>query len=134
MTIPENNAAIRAATSAAADSIANRTTALQKPAPKIKPSERPGYSAAKAEYTTKRDKLEKTTQDFEAVFVGMMLKQMRKSVAGQNALFGNSPESKMYQDMLDDATAQHMSKVGTFGLAKVLFKTMSPALPPDPDK
>ena len=82
----------------------------------------------------KRDKLEKTTQDFEAVFVGMMLKQMRKSVAGQNALFGNSPESKMYQDMLDDATAQHMSKVGTFGLAKVLFKTMSPTLPPDPDK
>ena len=68
------------------------------------------------------------------MFIGMMLKQMRKSIAGQNALFGNSSESKIYQDMADDATAQKMSKVGTFGLARVMFKSMVRALPPDPDK
>ncbi len=44
------------------------------------------------EYNRKKDKLKQTTQDFEAIFLGMMLKQMRKSVAGQDALFGKSHE------------------------------------------
>lgn len=95
---------------------------------------RTAYAAAKKDYAKKSDKLQKTTQDFEAVFIGMMLKQMRKSVAGQNALFGSSSEAKIYQDMMDDATAQRMSKTGTFGLSKVLFNTMSKTLPPNPDK
>ena len=92
------------------------------------------HKAAKADYSAKADKLKKTTQDFEAVFLGMMLKQMRKSIAGENALFGNSHEAKMYQDMMDDATAKHISKAGTFGLAKLLYKTMERTLPVNPDK
>jgi flagellar protein FlgJ len=92
------------------------------------------HDAAKAEYEAKKDKLKKTTQDFEAVFLGMMLKQMRKSIAGENALFGNSHEAKMYQDMMDDSTAKHLSKAGTFGLSNLLYKTMERSLPTDPDK
>ena len=42
----------------------------------------------------------------------MMLKQMRKSMAGENALFGKSQEAKVYQDMMDDSLAQQMSKTG----------------------
>ena len=95
---------------------------------------RPGYVEAKAEYARQHDRLQKTTQDFEAVFVGMMLKQMRKSIGGKNELFGNSPEAKTYQDMADDATAKQMSQVGTFGLARVMFKSMSHTLPPNPDE
>ncbi len=94
---------------------------------------KPGYAEAKAEYAKQHDRLEKTTQDFEAVFIGMMLKQMRKSIAGKNELFGSSSEAKTYQDMSDDATAKQMSKVGTFGLARVMFKSMSRTLPPNPD-
>ena len=95
---------------------------------------RAAHAAAKTEYAKKSDKLQKTTQDFEAVFIGLMLKQMRKSVSGENALLGSSSEAKIYQDMMDDATAQRMSKTGTFGLAKVLLKTLSKTLPHDPDK
>jgi flagellar protein FlgJ len=133
MTFIENSTGIRAAVPIANPG-ENRNSVVQNSSPKIQNPKDAGYVTAKAEYATKRAKLAKTTQDFEAVFVGMMLKQMRKSMAGQNALFGNSSESKMYQDMMDDATAKHMSQVGTFGLAKMLFKTMSPTLPPDPDK
>lgn len=95
---------------------------------------KPGYIEAKAEYAKQHDRLQKTTQDFESVFIGMMLKQMRKSIAGKNELFGSSSEAKTYQDMSDDATAKQMSKVGTFGLARVMFKSMSRTLPPNPDE
>src|SRR5262249_16847863 len=61
-----------------------------------------------------RSRLKRATQEFEAVFVGLMLKQMRKSMANSNALFGNNNESKMYQDMTDDAIAQQISKTGSF--------------------
>lgn len=76
-----------------------------------------------------RDRLKKATQEFEGVFIGMMLKQMRKSMTGGNALFGKSSESKMYQDMMDDATATQMSKTGTFGLAKKLYASLEHTLP-----
>ncbi|HLK57573.1 MAG TPA: rod-binding protein [Chthonomonadaceae bacterium] len=79
-----------------------------------------------------RAKLKKATQDFESVFVGMMLKQMRKSMTGSNALFGNSADAKLYQEMMDDTTAQQLSKTGAFGLAKILYKTMEHMLPADP--
>ena len=86
-------------------------------------------TAPMSEATRERERLKKATQDFEAVFVGIMLKQMRKSMTGGNALFGNSSDSKLYQDMMDDATAQQLSKTGSFGLARVLYKAMEHTLP-----
>ena len=74
-------------------------------------------------------KLKKATQDFEAVFLGQMLKQMRKSMSGGNALFGNSNEAKMFQEMADEATANQMSKTGGFGLAKTLYTSLARMLP-----
>ncbi len=70
-------------------------------------------------------KLKKASQDFEAVFVGMMLKQMRKSIGGSNALFGNSSQSKIYQDMMDDTMAAQLSKTGSFGLANAIYKSLA---------
>jgi Rod binding domain-containing protein len=63
----------------------------------------------------------------------MMMKQMRKSMAGEDALFGKSQEAKIYQDMMDDSLAQQMSRSGTFGLARVMMKSIASGLPPDPD-
>ncbi len=74
-------------------------------------------------------KLAKAAQDFEALFIGTMLKQMRKSVTGDSPLFGGSQESKMYQEMMDDATAQQMSRTGSFGFARLLVKTLEPRQP-----
>jgi len=91
------------------------------------------HAGAKAEFTKEKTRVTKAAQDFEAVFIGMMLKQMRKSMAGDNALFGKSSEAKVYQDMMDDSLAQQMSKTGTFGLAKAMVKSIEHTLPPDPD-
>lgn len=91
------------------------------------------YPQAKAEYERKHAQLQKATQDFEGVFIGQMLRLMRKSMTGGNALFGNSSEAKLYQEMQDDATAENMSKTGSFGLGTMLFKTLRHTLPPDPE-
>ena len=76
-------------------------------------------------------KLKKTTQAFEGVFVGMMLKQMRKSLENGDALFGKSPESKLYQEMADEATAERLSQNGSFGIAKTLYDRLEKLLPPE---
>ncbi len=81
------------------------------------------------EQTKQHQKLVKAAQDFEAVFIGTMLKQMRKSMAGDTPLFGGSQESKMYQEMMDDAVAQQMSRTGSFGLANLLVKSLGPRQP-----
>lgn len=101
--------------------------------PDIGPALKAAHAEAKAAYTKEKARVTKATQDFEAVFIGMMLKQMRKSMAGEDPIFGKSSESKIYQDMMDDSLAQQMSRTGTFGLAKAMVKSMERALPPDPD-
>jgi peptidoglycan hydrolase FlgJ len=86
-----------------------------------------------SEASKQRARLKKATQDFEAVFIGMMLKQMRKTMAGDNPLFGKNSEAKHYQEMMDDAVAQQMSRTGQFGLGEMLYKKVERTLPPDPD-
>ena len=85
------------------------------------------------EYKKQQSKLQKATQEFEAVFIGMMLKQMRKSMTGGDGIFGNSPESKTYQEMMDDTLATNLSQTGSFGLAKVMYRSLERTLPPNPE-
>jgi Rod binding domain-containing protein len=92
------------------------------------PAAREGQGVSSPAAEARHRKLVKAAQDFEAVFVGSMLKQMRKSITGGNALFGNSSEAKMYQEMMDDATAQQMSHTGAFGLANLLLHSLEPKL------
>ena len=80
-----------------------------------------------------RAKLKKATQEFEAEFIGTMLKEMRKSTQSDHSLFGSSSEAHHMQEMMDEQMAQHLSKTGAFGLATTLFKSVERTLPPDPD-
>lgn len=79
-----------------------------------------------------REKLKIATQEFEAVFIGLMLKQVRKSLMDDNPLFGKSQEAKFYQEMMDEKLAEQMSRTGQFGLARTLYQRMERTLPADP--
>jgi len=61
-------------------------------------------------------RLEKTCQDFEAVFLSMIWKQMQKS-AGSD-LGG-------WDAFAEQALGQHWARSGGIGLAKVIYKAMS---------
>lgn len=68
-------------------------------------------------------KLKKATEDFEQIFVNMMLKEMNKGLGKTGFLDGGDYE-KAFKDMLVDERAKQMSANGSFGLAKMMYKQM----------
>lgn len=63
--------------------------------------------------------LKKTTQDFEALFIGMMLKSMRSTV-GKDTLTGGGHGEEVYRSMLDQEYAQEAARGGALGLGRAL--------------
>ena len=63
----------------------------------------------------------KVSQDFEALFVGMMMKSMRETV-GKDKLTGGGHGEEVYRSLLDQEYATAASKRGTLGLAPIIEK------------
>lgn len=57
-------------------------------------------------------------QQFESIFVGMMLKAMRSAIP-KDGMF-NSDQMEAYQDMFDKQLALDLSARGGLGLAKII--------------
>ena len=62
--------------------------------------------------------LNETAQQFEALFIQMMLAEMRKSIP-KDGMF-DSQAVQTYQDMADKQVSLDMSKRGDFGIANVI--------------
>jgi len=67
--------------------------------------------------------LRQVAEQFEAIFMQMMLKSMRSASMG-NSLF-DSDQSKMYQDMFDNQLSLSLSKGQENGLADILVRQLS---------
>jgi peptidoglycan hydrolase FlgJ len=78
-----------------------------------------GTKPLSAEQKTALAHLHTVAQQFEGVFVGMVLKEMRSTVA-KDTFFGDSPTTDMFNSMLDDQRAQTMAQSGSFGIAKMV--------------
>ena len=63
----------------------------------------------------------KVSQDFEALFVGMMLKSMRETV-GKDKLTGGGHGDEVYRSLLDQEYAAAAAKRGGLGLAPLIEK------------
>ncbi|MDO6558172.1 flagellar assembly peptidoglycan hydrolase FlgJ [Paraglaciecola chathamensis] len=71
--------------------------------------------------------LQEAAKQFEAIFVQMMLKSMRKAqdvMADKDSPF-NSEQVKFYRDMHDQQLATDMSNNGSIGLADIIVKQLS---------
>ena len=69
-----------------------------------------------------RQQAKKVSQDFEALFVGMMMKSMRSTV-GKDTLTGGGHGEEVYRSLLDQEYANaSVKRGGGLGLAKVLEK------------
>jgi flagellar protein FlgJ len=73
----------------------------------------------------KKSKLYEQCQDFESIFVKMMLKQMRATVDKSDSLLSGGWAEEIYQDMLDDEYSGTMAKKAGFGLADQLYRQLS---------
>ena len=68
--------------------------------------------------------LEKTTREFESIFLSYMLKQMRKTIP-EDPIFGNSIAKDIFYDMYNDAISKELSIAGGIGLAKILYNQLA---------
>jgi len=68
------------------------------------------------------ESIKAAAKQFEALFVGMMLKSMREATPGDDSLF-DSEQSKMFISMLDQQLSQKIAARG-IGLAEMLEKQM----------
>ena len=68
-----------------------------------------------------RQQAKKVAQDFEGMFIGMMVKTMHETV-GKDKLTGGGHGEDMYRSMLDQEYVAAAVKRGGFGLAKQIEK------------
>lgn len=72
--------------------------------------------------------LRKAAEQFEAIFVGMLLTSMRKANAAFEADgMMNSQTTKFYRDMHDSQLATDLAQSGSLGLADLMVQQLSPA-------
>ncbi len=74
----------------------------------------------------------KVAQQFESLFIKMMLKSMRQASFG-DPLFDSS-QSKMYRDMFDNQISMNMAEGKGIGLAESLVRQLQRHVPIGPEK
>ena len=67
-------------------------------------------------------KLKKTCQDLEAVFLNMMMADMRKTVQKSNLV--DSSKEEIMRSMLDSEMTKDMAKAGGIGLADMMYRQL----------
>jgi flagellar protein FlgJ len=73
-------------------------------------------------------RLREATQQFEAFFVGYLLKQMRKGVDERGGVLPPSEGEKIFRDMMDDEVARAVSVTSRMGIADLLYSELAPTL------
>lgn len=69
-------------------------------------------------------KMMQACKDFEAIFVNIMLKQMRNTI-NQSELVEKSYAREMFESMHDEKLSEEMTKGSGIGLAQELYKQLS---------
>ncbi|HWQ62018.1 MAG TPA: rod-binding protein [Negativicutes bacterium] len=90
----------------------------------------PGVEATKpkpaAGADAKQDaKLKAACTDMEAVFINMLLTEMRKSVP-KGGLIPTSNQEEIMRSLLDSELSKNMAHAGGTGLAEMLYRQLSP--------
>ncbi len=79
-------------------------------------------------YTDKDDaKLKETCQEFESLFINMMMKEMRKTVP-ESELLSSSFATDTYQEMFDEEISKAASKGNGIGIADAMYRQISAKL------
>lgn len=68
--------------------------------------------------------LKKACQQFEAVFLSYLLKEMRKTVP-KGGLFGESFSFDVFQSLYDETLSEELSKNKGIGIAEELYRQLS---------
>lgn len=82
-----------------------------------------GFPGKAAVPRTEDEALQLVTMQFEALFIGALLKQMRESTM-QSGLFGTDRASRIYREMHDEALANEMAGSGALGIGRMMLQEL----------
>jgi len=71
-------------------------------------------------------RLKEACQEFEAIFLGHMLRSMKKTV-GEGGLIPKSSGMRIFEEMMDDQIAREMAQTGRLGLGDMLLRELAGA-------
>lgn len=84
-----------------------------------------GGDADKTGLNDRQDKqLKDACRDFEALFLSIVLKQMRKTVP-KSDLFGSDPAEETFQEMMDDELGKSAARTSSVGIADMLYRQLT---------
>ena len=86
------------------------------------PADKPATAGGDAKQDAK---LKAACQDMEALFLNMLLSEMRKSVPKSGLTDGGSQE-EIIRSLLDTEMTKNMAHAGGTGLAEMLYRQLSP--------
>jgi len=66
------------------------------------------------------DRSDRAYKSFEAMFLQVLLKEMRKTIPDEGGLFPKGQATETFEEMLDAAFAQNIADSGQLGIAKQL--------------
>ena len=72
---------------------------------------------------TRKDKLRRAAEGFEAIFARIMLKGMRTSMT-EGDMFGSGISGEIFGDMMDGAIADRMASRSALGLADAMYRQL----------
>ncbi len=75
-----------------------------------------------------RERLEKACQGFEAIFINLLLKEMRKTVP-EDGLLPTSSAMRTWRELFDNQLAETLASRKEMGLAKMLYQQLQDQVP-----
>ena len=71
-----------------------------------------------------REKLKKVSEEFEEIYINIMLKQMRSTIGDGGGFIEKSFARSMYEDMYFDNVSKEISKGQGLGIGKMMYEQM----------
>ncbi len=81
----------------------------------------------KKDLKEKKKELKKACEDFEAIFINEMFKEMRKTSFG-SGIIQKTQEYKLWENMFYEKVSKEMAESGGIGLSDVLYKQLERGL------
>lgn len=69
--------------------------------------------------------LKEATEEFESIFIKMLLDAQDKTVDRENSMFYGGNSEDIFRSMLNQERAKDLAKGGEFGLAKLMYEQLS---------
>lgn len=76
-----------------------------------------------ASAANQKSELKKVSQEFEAIFIGQLLKEMRETIEDSGLTEGGFGKT-VYTEMFDQEVALNMAHHGTLGISDIIYKSV----------